>query len=117
MVRLWESWETVEAMAPSLLPKFLTIPRAFVLVSYTHLDVYKRQHMSFIAQNRIPDIIVVRHLHLIKKNHILKLCGIAYHNSFSNQRDVYKRQSLFPLNSAIMRLLNTVLIINRKIAD
>ena len=41
--------------------------------------------MSFIAQNRIPDIIVVRHLHLIKKNHILKLCGIAYHSSFSNQ--------------------------------
>ena len=33
--------------------------------------------MGFVAQNRVADIVVMRHLHIIKKDHILELRRVA----------------------------------------
>ena len=42
-------------------------------------------HMGLKSQNRIPHIVIMRHLYLVKENHILKLRRVAYHCSLSHQ--------------------------------
>ncbi len=43
-------------------------------------------HMALIAQDRVSYIIEMGHLHMIKKDNIFKLGGIAYHAFPANQR-------------------------------
>ena len=40
--------------------------------------------MRFISKDSISHIIIMRNLHLIKKNGVFKLCGIAYYCSLSD---------------------------------
>lgn len=40
--------------------------------------------MRLKAQNAVPDIIIMRNLHLVKQDHIFQLCGISYYCAFSN---------------------------------
>ena len=41
--------------------------------------------MGLIAKDRIPHIVVMRHLHIVEQNHIFQLRGIAHHAVIANQ--------------------------------
>lgn len=36
--------------------------------------------MRLVAKYRIADIVIVRRLHIIEKNNVFKLCGVAYNS-------------------------------------
>ncbi len=40
--------------------------------------------MGFIAQNAVPHIVVMGHLHFVEQDNVFQLRGIAYHGPFSH---------------------------------
>ena len=41
--------------------------------------------MGLIAKDRIPHIVVMRHLHIVEQDHVFQLRGVAHHAVIANQ--------------------------------
>ena len=112
---------TIAVIVAGLLFMIYDVLSSFVPVSYTHLDVYKRQILEIVHANKTADFITVGE-ELDRRKRLDAVGGLAYITSLANESvsynveavsythlDVYKRQAKKSLKQCLTLFVRNTL--------